>query len=536
MPSIVFVLTLTAATIYSWKSSGSFKLVLLKTTFCFSAIELLAYLAFHTFIYRWFLSPLRRLDYPKDGNFFLGNIGRLFLEQWGLQIADWEKTVSGGLYRVFIGPFEWVVPTSPEALSAVCGYGNVCQMPETIRQSAMTLIGDGLVTSLPEAHKVQRKMLNPIFREVRLMVPRFWTKSMRLRDAMRGIVSAPDHRRSEIIDVMPILVRGTFDMILSTTFQLNIENDPVKEDLLHHAWHDVTNFDKTQNIVTSVLEGVLPVFVQPKYTDWLLRWIPKNQRSIRGRKIMHDYILDQIRGAKEAQKLPQTPTQRQGSAVLLDMMLKSGMTDENSLVNQLLTMLVAGHETTSAALTWALFRLSKHPEIQAKLRAEVETATSSLTGSLTPELMDSMTYLHGFIMEVLRLHPSIMITLREPRQDTVIDGTVVPKGTPILISPYFINRSKRFWGADSKVFRPERWIESPQSGGASHSLGFFTFLSGSRTCIGKEYAIRSMKAVLIALIRDFSFDEAVKGFEPAIRKDLLAFPAGGMKLKVELLR
>jgi cytochrome P450 len=188
------------------------------------------------------------------------------------------------------------------------------------------------------------------------------------------------------------------------------------------------------------------------------------------------------------------------------------------------------HETTAAALTWGLYALAADPNMQSRLRADIVDHVGG--HDLSADTMDSMNYLHGFVMEVLRLYPSIMQTVRETTQDTVIDGTVVPRGQMILIPIYAINRSPKFWGEDAEVVRPERWSNGSTTGGAAGQHAFMTFLSGSRVCIGKEFSIRSMKAILVCLLSKFAFEELTPGEKPKMRKDLVCQPQGGMHLRV----
>lgn len=173
--------------------------------------------------------------------------------------------------------------------------------------------------------------------------------------------------------------------------------------------------------------------------------------------------------------------------------------------------------------------------MQSKLREEVLTSTSTMTGDMTADIMDSMPYLHGFVMEVLRLYPSVLVTLREPSKDTVIEDTMIPKGTTMIISPWSINRSRRIWGDDAEMIVPERWPSMSTTPGASAAYSFMTFVHGSRVCIGKEYSIRSIKAVLIAVLLSFRVHEAVVGKKFLLQKSVSSMIQGPMDLRLELI-
>lgn len=465
----------------------------------------------------------------------IGHAKRLVLEPWGSPQVDWDATMPSGLYRTFIGPVTILMPNSAAALAAIFGKTSVCQKPLTIRKGLSTIIGNGLITSEGEAHKNQRKLLNPIFRNVRTMVPNFWSKALRIRNEIREDLAKTGPGSSDVFDVSSLTQKVTFSMIMSTTFGFNIEEEPQKETDLLMAWKAATLHGQKQNLLETFLEGVLPYFIPPQYTSWALDHTPRNRRSIRGRKEIERFSRDQIRAFKAASKTPDDVANTTKTPSLLAWMVQSGMTDEEDLVNHLKTFLSAGHETTASTLDWALYSLATHPKMQSKLREEVLTSTSTMTGDMTADIMDSMPYLHGFVMEVLRLYPSVLVTLREPSKDTVIEDTMIPKGTTMIISPWSINRSRRIWGDDAEMIVPERWPSMSTTPGASAAYSFMTFVHGSRVCIGKEYSIRSIKAVLIAVLLSFRVHEAVVGKKFLLQKSVSSMIQGPMDLRLELI-
>jgi hypothetical protein len=145
----------------------------------------------------------------------------------------------------------------------------------------------------------QRKLLNPVFRNVRVMVPNFWSKAMRITGEIRQTIMMTN-QNSAVFDVSQLTQKVTFGMIMSTTFALNIEEHPQKESDLLNAWKAATLHGESQNLLETILEGVLPFFVPPQYTSWLLDHTPRNQRSIRGRKAISDFSKDQIKAVKSA--------------------------------------------------------------------------------------------------------------------------------------------------------------------------------------------------------------------------------------------
>ncbi|KAI6101623.1 cytochrome P450 [Pisolithus croceorrhizus] len=188
------------------------------------------------------------------------------------------------------------------------------------------------------------------------------------------------------------------------------------------------------------------------------------------------------------------------------------------VLSQLRTMLIASYETTSMTMTWILFELARHPNIQTKLREEL----LSLGGEPSyDQLTNDLPYLDAVVQETLRLRPSVPEILREAAEDDVIplsepvqtksgefvDSIVVERGTVFSLPVSCIHRSEAIWGPDAKVFRPERWLEpdgitkkAQEVKGYRHLLSFG---DGPRTCIGKTFALAVVKTVLSMAIRNF---------------------------------
>ncbi|KAI6030986.1 cytochrome P450 [Pisolithus marmoratus] len=179
------------------------------------------------------------------------------------------------------------------------------------------------------------------------------------------------------------------------------------------------------------------------------------------------------------------------------------------ILAQMKLLMIAGYETTSVGMTWVLIELARNPDIQSKLRAELLAFGSDPTYD---QLNNNLPYLDAVIHETLRLHPPLPEFLRQAGEDDVIplsepvrtkSGRVVnsisvTRGTLIGISVACINRSTDIWGADAKVFRPERWLEEggipkkdTEVQGYRHLL---TFVDGPRACLGKGFAMIELKA------------------------------------------
>ncbi|KAJ6615465.1 cytochrome P450 [Mycena sp. CBHHK59/15] len=196
--------------------------------------------------------------------------------------------------------------------------------------------------------------------------------------------------------------------------------------------------------------------------------------------------------------------------------------NETEILAQMNVLLLAGYETTSISLTWALIELAKQTDKQTKLREELlQFGASDPTWD---QLSSSLPYLDAVVLEILRLHPPVGETTREAMVDDIVplsepittasgesvNSIAVTKGTIVTVSIRCMNRSEVFWGPDAKQFRPERWLTLPgdplrakEIQGHRHLI---TFLDGPRTCLGKSFALAEFKAALSVLVRNFTFE------------------------------
>lgn len=197
---------------------------------------------------------------------------------------------------------------------------------------------------------------------------------------------------------------------------------------------------------------------------------------------------------------------------MLTTIIKTNHFTHTELVDQTVHFLAAATETVSGSIAWAMHLISRHPEIQARLRQEIRTHIPSPTSlhsspdHLATTLEHHMPYLNAFVKEVLRFHSINTILWRQSISDSnSLCGHRIPSGTKISFSPWTLNRDPAHWGPDARIFNPQRWISDPVSGGADHSYSFLTFGAGARRCIGETYAKAQMRCVVAALVGGFEW-------------------------------
>jgi cytochrome P450 len=223
-----------------------------------------------------------------------------------------------------------------------------------------------------------------------------------------------------------------------------------------------------------------------------------------------------------------------GGKDILSVALNSGKFTDIELIDQMMTFLAAGHETTSSALQWSVYALCKHPDIQTRLRQEIRSNLPSTSSNdpepVTAEAVDSLAYLHAFCNEVLRFHPSVPITFRTTTRDTTLAGTLLPKGTNLTISPEVINHDPELWGPDAHIFNPDRWLGPGRAntGGASSNYALMTFLHGPRSCIGQGFAKAELACLVAAMVGRFEMELADPGKKLEVKRTATISPVDGV--------
>jgi cytochrome P450 len=200
--------------------------------------------------------------------------------------------------------------------------------------------------------------------------------------------------------------------------------------------------------------------------------------------------------------------------------------------DEVLTLLLAGHETTTNALSWAFALLAAHPEAEARLLAEVDTAYAG--GRLPTALeLSALPWASACLDESMRLYPPAWLILRHTDQATRIGGTDVPAGSTLVVSPYVTHRIPALW-PDAETFRPERFAP----GGAAHPArrrpltAYLPFGGGPRLCIGEHFSLLEARIVLAVVARDWLVRPVTPGIPP-YRPRITLGPKGGLPVRVQ---
>jgi len=442
---------------------------------------------------------------------------------------------------------ERLLVNSPKALSEVLVTRNYDFVkPASMRWAIGRIVGIGILLAEGEEHKFQRKHLMPAFsfRHVKDLYHVFWSKAQEGVEAMTAAVledAAKNETGPKDTAVLPApnwASRITLDIIgvagLGRDF--NAIKDPGGP--LYVAYQQVFRPSKQAQLL-----ALLSLFIPGPIVNALP--IKRNDDINQASKIIRETCYDLIREKKEklARKEVTEPD-------ILSVALESGAFTESNLADQMMTFLVAGHETTASAMTWATYILCLHPHVQTRLREEVRSRLPSPFDSnataITANDIDRMPYLNAVCNEVLRYYAPVPLTVRETAVNTTILGHHVPKGTRILLCPWATNKDASLWGPDAHKFVPERWLTPDgagvgvnASGGASSNFAFMTFLHGPRGCIGQAFAKAEFAIILASWVGRFEFrlrdEELHDEREMEIKGSVTARPSKGLYVHAKIV-
>ena len=476
-------------------------------------------------------------DQSKGASLWNGHFKRIRTEPTGIPQQEWINSVpNDGLihYRSLLN-VERLMPTSPQALAEVLSHKSYeFAKPATLRHGLGRILGGGLVIAEGDEHRVQRKNLMPAFafRHVKDLYPTFWEKSCKL---VKNLMSDIRERSDELaksslatVEISNWTSRATLDIIGTAGFgkDFNALDDPETE--LNVTYRKVLQPSRAAQTL-SFMGLVLP--------PWLVQAIPIAQNS----KITDaaESIKRVARQLIHEKKVKLSVAGKRTEPDILSVAIESGGFSDEDLVNQLMTFLAAGHETTATAMTWAIYLLCKHLEVQTKLREEVRSILPSpdTNDPLLPQTLESCSYLYAVCNEVLRVYAPVPILIREAVHDTTLMGHQVPKGTKILNCPWAVNTSVALWGPDAAEFKPDRWVGpgKANNAGAQSNYAFLTFLHGPRSCIGQAFAKAEFACLLAALVGRLDFQLKDTEMKIEIKGGITARPRDGLNVLMKPL-
>lgn len=449
------------------------------------------------------MSQLQTVKEPPviKGHFLNGNIEQLtknqlnFLTQTHQSHGDYIK------YKLLPNMYMYGL-FHPDAVQHVLQSSNY-RKPDFFYNSVRPLTGYGLFTSEGDAWLKQRRLAQPAFLKKKVEA---LTETV-IKAIKEEINTWDEYQDNDVIDITRKMTKITLKTLSTALFSIDISNDANEMSL---ALRDALGYiSKRMSNPMS-----LPI------------WIPTqaNKDFAEDRKAIIavvDKIIDSRRNSTESYN------------DLLDTLIKSkddesgDMLDNTQLRDEMITMLIAGHDTTSAALSWTFYLLAKNKDKENILINEID----SVLGDREIELKDleKLEYNRMVFEEAMRLYPPAWSLPREAIEDDVINGYQIKKKSTIMIAQYITHRHTDFWEKPLE-FYPEHFEKSKVE--KRHKFAYFPFGGGARMCIGKAFALLEAQLILACIMQKFSF-ALVDNKEVELDTTFTLIPKDGINLHIK---
>ena len=336
-----------------------------------------------------------------------------------------------------------------------------------------TVAGDGLLFSAGEAWRQQRHWVAPAFQrsQVQGVVP---VMSRVMRECLERWER--EHAGGEAFDLVPEMSRLALDMVCRAMFGAETPG---------------ATFHRLVDEGIAFANYLVNNFATPPL------WVPtRRNRAVRKTLAgIHGTIREMVESAR---------ARRGEGADLLRLLLDArdeetgARMSESQLIDQMITLLVAGHETTAMTLSWAFYLLGQDPESTASLRSEADTVLGD--GDPSAAELARLEFTLNVVKESLRLYPPVWALPRQSIEADELGGYRIPRRTMVTMSPWIVHRHPEFW-EEPERFDPDRFLPERSQDRPRHA--YFPFGAGGRSCVGEDFALLEATLVLAMTLRRF---------------------------------
>jgi cytochrome P450 len=376
--------------------------------------------------------------------------------------------------------------------------------PEFMREGFAQVTGQGLVASQGDYWLRERRLAQPAFHRQRIQ--QFGTM---MTDTTKERMERwqPAIERGEALNIRTEMLHLALDILAKALFGADWGSEaetiaPAAGIMLEHVYGRLENFINVP--------------------EWVP--VPRRRRFVEARatidKFVYGLIAERRRQPGEANDLITMLVQAK------DEETGAEMSDEQ-VRDEVMSAIIAGHETVSTGLTWIWYLLAMNPACGRRLRAELAQVLGDRTATIDD--LPQLTYTRMVVDEGLRLYPPLWVNARTPLQDDVIGGYQIEKGAFMLLSEYVTHRHPDFW-EDPEGFDPERF--TPERSEGRHRWAYITFGGGPRRCIGVNFALIEIPLIVATIAQRYRL-QLVPGFPVATKPGITIRPRYGMMMTVE---
>ena len=422
----------------------------------------------------------------------LGNIHQVSVSKLHQNLEDWAKEF-GLIYKLQLGPSKLIVITDPEIIQEVLRarpdkFRRMEKMDNIMQEEGVF----GVFNAEGEEWGIHRKLVAQglDIKHQQQYFPAILKSTERLFNKWNGLA-----KNEASFDVQKDLMRFTVDVTTSLAFG-----------------YEMNTIEKGEDVIQNHLEKIFPVIFQRINAPIPLWKFYKSKKDkefdaalIEINKLIDEFIT------KGKEKLAVNPSLKEQPSNLLEAILVAAEEDKKidniAIRGNLLTILMAGEDTTAHTVAWMIYYLSKYPVYQEMIRRE---ALEFLDGHVISDYnaLSKLKFLEAFTNETMRMKPVAPLLLFEPLEDIDIKGYQFNKGRRLLIeSRYATMLDENFTNANE--FKPERWLKESRCPYSEHNLkAFIPFGSGARFCPGKNLAMLEIKMIIAMLVSNFKVELA----------------------------
>ncbi|MXR52935.1 cytochrome P450 [Halovenus sp. WSH3] len=413
-----------------------------------------------------------------------------------LRFVEEVERAYNGIAAFEMGPMETYFVAEPSAIEQILvGDADKYRKPDFQSDTLGDLLGDGLLLSEGDTWQKQRQLANPAFTMGRLAS---------FDDRIAGHTSDLLDRwgDGERRDMEREMTRVTIDVIADLMLGTELSERQLSQ-------------------LRENLEPIGSQFEPDPVRFALPPWVPlPGDRAYQSAVSAVDEIVEEIIADRRG-----TEGDGEGAPMdLLSILLRAQSRGEQSaqqLRDEVVTMLLAGHDTTALTLTYTWYLLSEHPEKRERLYEEVDR----IEGTPTIDDVQSFEYLEWVIDEAMRLYPPVYTLFREANEAVELLGYEIPEDAMVMLSQWAVHRSPEYWD-DPEQFRPERWADRN-----GHRFSYFPFGGGPRHCIGKNLA--KLEAQMIVAMVASEYELSYEGSaQLELRPTLTLHPRDGMEMEI----
>ncbi|KAI3859466.1 hypothetical protein MKW92_002959 [Papaver armeniacum] len=404
----------------------------------------------------------------------------------------------GGIFRLNFGPKSFLIVSDPAIAKHILKDNSKAYSKGILAEILEFVMGTGLIPADGEVWRVRRRAVVPALHQkyVAAMIGLFVSATDRLCKKLDAAASD-----GEDVEMESLFSRLTLDVIGKAVFNYDfdsLENDTGIVDAVYTVLREAEDRSVSP----------IPVWNIPVWKD-----ISPRQRKVSEALNLINNILDDLiaickRMVEEEELQFHEEYMNEQDPSILHFLLASGDdVSSKQLRDDLMTMLIAGHETSAAVLTWTFFLLSKEPGVMAKLQREVD----SVLGDRFPTIEDmkKLKYTTRVINESLRLYPQPPVLIRRSLQDDMLGEYPITRGEDIFISVWNLHHCPNHW-IDAEKFNPERWpLDGPNPNESNQNFSYLPFGGGPRKCLGDMFATFETVVAVAMLVQRFDFQMAI---------------------------